>query len=95
MTAPPVKAVFFDVDFTLIYPGPTFQGEGYERFCTRYGIKVDPARFADAVIEASTILDEEQEAIYLENRRHRRPDGPGFPGHFRHDGPRGEDGGAQ
>ena len=29
MTPAPVKAVFFDVDFTLIYPGPTFQGEGY------------------------------------------------------------------
>jgi len=26
------SAVFFDVDFTLIYPGPTFQGEGYRRF---------------------------------------------------------------
>ena len=39
------RAVFFDVDFTLIYPGPTFQGEGYQRFCARYGIEVDPARF--------------------------------------------------
>ena len=27
---PAVAAVFFDVDFTLIYPGPTFQGEGYQ-----------------------------------------------------------------
>ncbi len=25
----PVRAVFFDVDFTLIYPGPTFQAEGH------------------------------------------------------------------
>ena len=24
-----IRAVFFDVDFTLIYPGPTFRGEGY------------------------------------------------------------------
>lgn len=24
------RAVFFDVDFTLIYPGPTFRGEGYQ-----------------------------------------------------------------
>ena len=23
---PSTQAVFFDVDFTLIYPGPTFQG---------------------------------------------------------------------
>ena len=58
------KAVFFDVDFTLIYPGPTFQGEGYQRFCTRYGIDVDPSRFGEAVLAASAILDEEQEHIY-------------------------------
>jgi putative hydrolase of the HAD superfamily len=58
------KAVFFDVDFTLIYPGPTFQGEGYRHFCARYGIDVDPARFSDAVLAASSILDEEQDHIY-------------------------------
>ena len=38
-------AVFFDVDFTLIYPGPTFQGEGYARFCARHGIAVDQRRW--------------------------------------------------
>ena len=48
-----VKAVFFDVDFTLIYPGPTFQGAGYEQFCARYGIRVDTDRFTDAVRAAS------------------------------------------
>ena len=26
------RAVFFDVDFTLIYPGPMFQAEGYRAF---------------------------------------------------------------
>jgi HAD superfamily hydrolase (TIGR01662 family) len=62
--APPVRAVFFDVDFTLIYPGPTFQAEGYQRFCAAYGIQVDPARFIDAVLAASAILDEEQELRY-------------------------------
>ena len=58
------RAVFFDVDFTLIYPGPTFQGEGYQRFCTRYGIEVDPTRFSDAVRGASAILDNAQDHIY-------------------------------
>ena len=58
------RAVFFDVDFTLIYPGPTFQGEGYQRFCARYGIEVDPRRFADAVLGASVILNHEQDHIY-------------------------------
>jgi putative hydrolase of the HAD superfamily len=57
-------AVFFDVDFTLIYPGPTFQGEGYERFCARHGIVVDPGRFAHAVHAASAILDEQQNHVY-------------------------------
>jgi HAD superfamily hydrolase (TIGR01662 family) len=54
------KAVFFDVDFTLIYPGPTFQGEGYRRSCERYGIAVDEARYAEAVRGALASLDHEQ-----------------------------------
>ena len=58
------SAVFFDVDFTLIYPGPTFQGEGYERFCTQHGILVDPSRFASAVRAASSVLDDEQQHVY-------------------------------
>jgi len=62
--APAIRAVFFDVDFTLIYPGPTFQGEGYAQFCRKYGIEVDAARFPAAVAAASSILDEEQDHIY-------------------------------
>ena len=58
------QAVFFDVDFTLIYPGPAFQGEGYRAFCARHGMEVDPARFPAAVISASHILDREQDAVY-------------------------------
>lgn len=58
------SAVFFDVDFTLIYPGPTFQGEGYRQFCARHGMAVDPARFADAVRSASTVLDDQQQHVY-------------------------------
>jgi putative hydrolase of the HAD superfamily len=59
-----ITAIFFDVDFTLIYPGPTFQGEGYARFCARHGLSVDPLRFAAAVRAASSILDEAQEHVY-------------------------------
>jgi putative hydrolase of the HAD superfamily len=59
-----IKAVFFDVDFTLIYPGPTFQGEGYSRFCAQHGIAVDASRFVDAVRAASSILDDAQEHVY-------------------------------
>ena len=58
------KAVFFDVDFTLIYPGPTFQAEGYRRACAAHGIDVDPARFDAATAASSVILDEVEEQIY-------------------------------
>jgi HAD superfamily hydrolase (TIGR01662 family) len=58
------RAIFFDVDFTLIYPGPTFQGEGYARFCADEHIVVDAARFEDAVAAASFILDEIEEQVY-------------------------------
>jgi putative hydrolase of the HAD superfamily len=61
---PAVRAVFFDVDFTLIYPGPTFQGEGYARFSAKHGLEADAARFPDALIAASSILDDEQELRY-------------------------------
>src|ERR671924_2285981 len=51
------RSVFFDVDFTLIYPGPIFQGNGYRDFCAQYGITVDPAAFDTAVAGASPLLD--------------------------------------
>ncbi|HXW04771.1 MAG TPA: HAD family hydrolase [Vicinamibacterales bacterium] len=50
------RAVFFDVDFTLIYPGPAFQGPGYRDFCARHEVAVDPARFEAAVAAASATL---------------------------------------
>jgi HAD superfamily hydrolase (TIGR01549 family) len=58
------RAIFFDVDFTLIYPGPTFQGEGYGKFCAEEGIGVDVARFDAAVAAASFILDDIEEQVY-------------------------------
>jgi len=52
------KAVFFDVDFTLIYPGPMFQGTGYREFCAEYDVAVDALSFDRAVAAAaSTLLD--------------------------------------
>jgi HAD superfamily hydrolase (TIGR01509 family) len=58
------QAVFFDVDFTLIYPGPTFQGAGYHAFCTQHGIRVDPSLFEHAVMRAAPILDSANDSIY-------------------------------
>jgi HAD superfamily hydrolase (TIGR01549 family) len=50
------RAAFFDVDFTLIHPGPAFQGEGYRAACARHGVEVDAARFDHAVASASSTL---------------------------------------
>ena len=54
------KAVFFDVDYTLIYPGPMFQAVGYRQACERHGITVEEARYPDAVKAALASLDHEQ-----------------------------------
>ncbi len=56
-TASRVRAVFFDVDFTLIYPGPRFQASGYQDFCARHGVTVDPSAFDRAVSNAASRLD--------------------------------------
>jgi putative hydrolase of the HAD superfamily len=61
---PETKAVFFDVDFTLIYPGPKFQGDGYRQFCEKHGMTADPARFPAAVISASPILEQAEGSAY-------------------------------
>ena len=58
------KAVFFDVDFTLIYPGPMFRGEGYRAFAARYGMNIDPALFSQAVAAAAPLLDGPEDAPY-------------------------------
>src|SRR5262245_62786740 len=58
------RAVFFDVDFTLIYPGPNFQAEGYQRTCATFGVQADASRFDAAVAASSFILDEVEEPLY-------------------------------
>lgn len=65
------RAVFFDVDFTLIHPGPTFRGEGYQRFCERFGISVEAARFEEAVAAASVVLDDAPDLVYQDALFHR------------------------
>jgi HAD superfamily hydrolase (TIGR01662 family) len=59
-----VKAVCFDVDFTLIHPGPTFRGEGYRAFCARHGMEVDASKFAGAVAAAAPLLEGPEDAPY-------------------------------
>jgi HAD superfamily hydrolase (TIGR01549 family) len=68
-----IRAVFFDVDFTLIHPGPAFQGHGYSEACARHGLTVDATLFDAAVAAASVALDVEggvyDPEIYVEYTR--------------------------
>jgi HAD superfamily hydrolase (TIGR01662 family) len=61
---PRVQGVIFDVDFTLIYPGPVFRGEGYQAFSKRHQIDVNPARFESAVASAASLLDDSEGSPY-------------------------------
>jgi HAD superfamily hydrolase (TIGR01549 family) len=50
-----LRAVLFDVDFTLAKPGPEFGPEGYARAAERCGLTIDASRHADA--RAAALLD--------------------------------------
>ena len=51
----PLRAVLFDVDFTLAQPGPLLGPEGYRAAGARYCLELDPGRYAEA--RANAILD--------------------------------------
>jgi HAD superfamily hydrolase (TIGR01549 family) len=54
-----LRAVLFDVDFTLCRPGPELSAESYARIAARHGATVDVARY-----------DEAREAAALNVKRH-------------------------
>jgi len=43
-----LRAVLFDVDFTIARPGPELGPEGYRRLGARFGLELDPSRYGDA-----------------------------------------------
>jgi HAD superfamily hydrolase (TIGR01549 family) len=43
-----VRAVLFDVDFTIARPGPELGPEGYQRLGARFGLELDPSRYGEA-----------------------------------------------
>ena len=45
---PELRAVVFDVDFTIARPGPDLGPDGYRRLGQRYGLELDPPRYDDA-----------------------------------------------
>jgi putative hydrolase of the HAD superfamily len=57
----PLRAVLFDVDFTLAKPGPDLGPEGYRRAGLRYGLDLDPARYPEARAAAIEALQRHPE----------------------------------
>jgi FMN hydrolase / 5-amino-6-(5-phospho-D-ribitylamino)uracil phosphatase len=53
--ARPLQAVLFDVDFTIAKPGPLLGPEGYRDAGRRFGLELDPERYAEA--RAAALLD--------------------------------------
>jgi len=70
-----LKAVVFDVDFTIARPGPDLGPEGYRRLAARFGFDLDPARYDEARREALAALtrhpelDHDQEIWVLFTQR--------------------------
>ena len=56
-----LRAVLFDVDFTLAKPGPDLGPEGYRRLGERYGLELEPARYDEARAAAVATLQRHPE----------------------------------
>ncbi len=56
-----LRAVLFDVDFTLAKPGPLLGGPGYREAAARYGIELKAERYADARVAALADLQKHPE----------------------------------
>jgi putative hydrolase of the HAD superfamily len=62
-----LKAVLFDVDFTLSRPGPELGPEGYRRVGERHGLALDPARYEQARLDAIEALQDRGELVHDED----------------------------
>jgi len=66
-----LRAVLFDVDFTLCRPGPELSPERYERIATRHGVAVDVSRYDDAREAAALNLKRHPELLHDDTIWHR------------------------
>jgi HAD superfamily hydrolase (TIGR01549 family) len=70
-----LRAVLFDVDFTLVKPGPDLGPEGYQLLGRRFGLELDPERYANAraaaveTVERHPELDHDEEVWVLFTER--------------------------
>jgi putative hydrolase of the HAD superfamily len=61
-----LRAVLFDVDFTLARPGPELGADGYVRIARRYGMELDATRYEDARAAALASLQRHPEHVHDE-----------------------------
>jgi putative hydrolase of the HAD superfamily len=61
-----LKAVLFDVDFTLFRPGPELGPEGYRRVGERHALTLDPDLYAAARTNAIETLQRNHELVHDE-----------------------------
>jgi putative hydrolase of the HAD superfamily len=66
-----VRAVMFDVDFTLCRPGPELSAERYARVAARHGLKLDSGRYDEAREAAALNLKRHPELLHDESIWHR------------------------
>ena len=59
-----LRAVLFDVDFTLFRPGPELGPEGYRRVGERHGLTLDPGRYEEARAAAIEELQAEGRFVH-------------------------------
>jgi HAD superfamily hydrolase (TIGR01549 family) len=65
-----VRAVLFDVDFTLCRPGPELSAERYGRVAARHGVTLDVSRFEAAREAAALNLKRHPELLHDESIWH-------------------------
>jgi putative hydrolase of the HAD superfamily len=61
-----VRAVLFDVDFTLFRPGPELGPEGYRRVGERHGLTLDAELYAQARLDSIEALSRERDLVHDE-----------------------------
>ncbi|MDX6407500.1 MAG: hypothetical protein QOE13_571 [Gaiellaceae bacterium] len=66
-----LRAVLFDVDFTLCRPGPELSADSYARIAARHGITLEPSRYDDARDAAVLNIKRHPELLHDESIWHR------------------------
>jgi putative hydrolase of the HAD superfamily len=66
-----LRAVLFDVDFTLCRPGPELSAERYARIAARHGVQLDVSRYDTARETAVSNLKRHPELLHDESIWHR------------------------